>query len=392
MDFWWIDGTGKPPFPGADDQGWLSRQYFELAEEKSGKRGLVLARFGGIGSHRYPVQFSGDAKSDWATLAHQIQLTAESCGVGAAWWSHDLGGFWGQEPLPDELYIRWCQFGALSPVMRLHSHFNGERRPWQFKKRTLKHFREITRFRYSLFPCLYTLAHEAHVSGMPLVRPMYLEDPENEKAYVHPYQYCLGRDLLVMPAHSPVEKGETLFKKQVYFPEGEWVDIHTGEVVWGSLLETIEIPLHRLPVYARVGSIVPCQDVVPNLKTAPKSLWLDIYPKDTVRTVLYEDDGLSRKYLSGKWAKTRISAVKTDRKISVTVSAPAGPFRARRKTITVNCFLRSGETAKAVRVNNGKVPFRVINQSFAGTVRSRARFVNFTVSDKGRGFRAEVLF
>ncbi|MFH0878337.1 MAG: TIM-barrel domain-containing protein, partial [Lentisphaerota bacterium] len=178
MDFWWVDGWIKSPFGGLDSQLWANRQYYDLAEEKTGKRGMILSRWGGIGSHRYPVQFSGDTPSEWSMLQHQVEFTVRSGAVGAAYWSHDIGGFFCREKVDEELFVRWFQFGAMSPVFRTHSD-HGIREPWNYSEKTKQLFRKQTRIRYALAPYFYNLAREAHEDGLPIIRPLYLEFNDN---------------------------------------------------------------------------------------------------------------------------------------------------------------------------------------------------------------------
>jgi alpha-glucosidase (family GH31 glycosyl hydrolase) len=392
MDFWWIDGWAKSAFPGSDSQNWLNRHYFELCEEKTKKRGFILSRWGGVGSHRYPVQFSGDTKSDWPTLAFQIAFTACSGNLGAAYWSHDIGGFYGNEPLPDELFIRWFQFGALSPVLRLHCHFSGNREPWQFKKATLNHFRETVHFRYALAPYLYTLAHDAHINGIPIVRPMYLEDTMEEKAYKYKYQYFLGRDLLVMPAHGPIEKGAKVFKKAVYFPEGEWINIRTGEQVMGGYVGFLDIPLYEIPVYVRRGAVIPCQAVPENLKKPVSDIHLDIYPGNGASASIYEDDGESKDYLRGRCRQSRVNVKKHKGVIDISLTLK-GAYQGMpgKMVYSVNCMLEPFENIKRVLVNKSPVKgWKISRSSFGHTVKSKLRFVYFRVANVAREFKARI--
>lgn len=383
MDFWWVDGWIKSPFGGVDSQLWANQVYYELCEERTRKRGLILARWGGIGSHRYPVQFSGDTPSEWSMLQHQIEFTARSGNLGAVYWSHDIGGFFGRE-IDEELFIRWAQFGAMSPIFRTHSD-HGIREPWAVGPRALKLFRKQARIRYALAPYFYTLAREAHDHGWPLVRPLYLEYNDNDGgALWRKHQYLLGRDLLIIPADGPVDPKSGTYRKRAYFPPGVWWEIETGEKVRGMLDGNIEIPLERIPTYVRQGAIVPSQPPPPFLGSAPpKELHCDYYPDPRRESAfdLYEDDGESRRYEQGEYAWISIRGRCEGEIAELTVEPPRGRYAGmpKRRTWVLRVALPPGAqvTKAEVRVGSGDWRAdrpRVSNLCLAGTVESATSF------------------
>lgn len=166
---------------------------------------------------------------------------------GIAFWSHDIGGFRGT-PSP-ELYVRWAQFGLLSSHARCHG--TTPREPWAFGEEATDLFREYAELRYGLVPYLYTLAEEAARTGIPVVRPLVLEYPEDRRTHDIDTQFLLGEDLLVAPVFE--ESGE----RSVYLPEGEWVDHWTGERHAGGRTVERTADLGTLPLYVRAGSVVP---------------------------------------------------------------------------------------------------------------------------------------
>ena len=388
MDFWWIDGWIKPPFVGTDSQLWANRQYFELAEKKTRKRGMILARWGGIGSHRYPVQFSGDTPSEWHMLQFQVEFTARSGNLGAAYWSHDIGGFFGKQ-VDEELFIRWAQFGAMSPVFRTHSD-HGDREPWKFSDKAKRLFRKQTRIRYALAPYFYTLAREAHETGLPIVRPLYLEYNDNDGgALWRKHQYLVGRDLFVVPADGPVDKTSRTLRKRAYFPNATWYGLETDEVILGMRDGTIEIPLERIPTYVRGGAIIPSQKVGNAIGTrAPEELHFDYFP-DPVRASeysLYEDDGESCDHEKGRFAVTRVRARATGRAIELNVDAPKGSYAGMPKQRRYVVRVRVPDTASVARVEArvGRGAVRVLKHRFtreclAGEVKSGHQFCEVQV-------------
>ena len=387
MDFWWIDGWVKPPFAGTDSQLWANRIYFDLTEKKTNKRGVILARWGGVGSHRYPVQFSGDTPSEWHMLQHQIEFTSRSGSLGAVYWSHDIGGFFGRK-IDEELFIRWAQFGAMSPVFRTHSD-HGDREPWKYSATAKKLFRKQTRIRYSLAPYFYTLAREAHETGLPIARPLYLEYNDNDGgALWRKHQYTLGRDLLVIPADGPVDKQSKVFRKRAYFPNGNWIGLETEEKYHGMRDGFVDIPLERIPTFVREGAIIPCQKVSSHLGTAtPKELEFDFYPSPFEKSsfTLYEDDGKSKDYEGGRFAKTTVTGQLRDQVIEMTVSAPRGVYEGmpKNRTYIFHSRIDRPKVLRAeARVGKGawrKVSFRVTKECLAGTVKSRHSFCEVQV-------------
>jgi alpha-glucosidase (family GH31 glycosyl hydrolase) len=401
MDFWWIDGWIKPPFGSMDSQLWANRQYFELAEERTGKRGMILSRWGGVGSHRFPVQFSGDTPSDWRTLRHQVEFTARSGNLGAAYWSHDIGGFFDKK-VDEELYIRWSQFGAMSPIFRTHSSF-GVREPWHYSGRAKRLFRKQTHIRYALAPYFYTLAYEAHRTGLPLIRPLYLEynNEGDGGARERRHQYTIGQDVLVIPADGPVEKNTGHYRKRAYFPHASWYALETAEVIYGIDDRWISIPLEIIPTYVRGGAILPSQVVGSTLgHRTPEEIHFDYFPDVHAPSVftLYEDDGESKDYEKGRYALTRLRGRKSTRSIELRVSAPRGTYKGmpRRRAYVLACRLDQGEAVERVDVKVGPAPWttvkhRVTKDCLAGTVRSGHRFCRVRVPVRNEAVHAKFI-
>ncbi len=383
VDFWWIDGWTRPQFGANDSQLWLNRVYYELAHGRRNRRGLILSRWGGVGSHRYPVQFSGDTYSTWETLRHEIDFTARSAGLGAVYWSHDIGGFHDRR-MDEDLYIRWVQFGSLSPVFRTHS-AGGIREPWRYGRRALAVFRKQTRMRYALAPYLYTLAYRAHVEGLPLVRPMYLEYNRGDRDALEVRgQYMLGPELLVVPADRPGGGRDGECRKRAYFPPGKWYGLESGEVIEGGRRRELRIPVERIPVYVRAGALLPVQPVGEYLGSAPpRVLGIEYYPLEGVasRTDIYDDDGESLGYESGEFALTPVTARKRGDTIRVTIGRVRGGFRGipRGRRYELRVRLEEGQRVETVDLQRAggarrSLKWRVERSCLAGEIRSRARY------------------
>ena len=196
VDFWWIDWqqhlTSNNTY-GLSETFWCNHVFFnDMARKRTDRRPVIFHRWGGLGSHRYQIGFSGDALINFQTLGFQPYFTATASNVGYGYWGHDLGGhaFTDESIVNDpELVLRWIQFGVFTPIFRTHATNDAriERRIWKFDN--FPTMLEAVRLRYSLFPYLYTMARKAYDTGISVCRPLYYEYPESEEAYVYENEY-----------------------------------------------------------------------------------------------------------------------------------------------------------------------------------------------------------
>ncbi|MEU4536062.1 TIM-barrel domain-containing protein [Streptosporangium sp. NPDC023825] len=217
----------------------------EVTREIAG-HGMVWARSSFLGGQRHSAQWSGDTYTSYAAMGSTLRGGLAHGLSGVPFWSHDAGGFTGRPT--DDLYVRWTQFGALSPLLRLHG--TTSREPWEFPEVEAEAV-EALRLRYRLMPYIYTAAVEAARTGAPMMRALCVDHPDDPVAWQADLQYLLGRDLLVAPMTSPEQV------RKVYLPRGEWVDHWTGEILPGGRYVTVAPPLDRVPLFARRGAIVP---------------------------------------------------------------------------------------------------------------------------------------
>lgn len=259
VDFWWIDWQqGENSGKKGLDPLWLLNHLHYKDIQRNKRRGLILSRYAGVGSHRYPLGFSGDTIITWDSLNFQPYFTATASNIGYSWWSHDIGGHM-NGTRDDELFVRWVQFGVFSPIMRLHSTCNdfSGKEPWNYNDIANAIIKKYLRLRQRLIPYLYTMNLKTHKDALPLILPIYYLEPENEKAYNYPNEYYFGEDLLVCPI---TEKGDELSKLsrvKAYLPKGYWVDIFTGIKYAGEREIEIYRSLDDIAVFARLGSILP---------------------------------------------------------------------------------------------------------------------------------------
>ncbi len=326
IDFWWIDWQqGKNTgIPGLDPL-WALNHYHYIANSNTGKRPLILSRYAGIGSHRYPLGFSGDTVICWDALKFQPYFTANAANAGYSWWSHDIGGHcFGIKD--DELYLRWVQLGVFSPIMRLHStsnEFTGKE-PWKFSPPVEKGAVDCLRLRHRLIPYIYSMNYLTHTEGNALCEPMYYNHPDEKEAYTVGNEYYFGTELICAPITEKINSKTNLAPVKVWLPKGNYTDIFNGRVYVGGQYVTMYRGLTEMPVLAREGAIVPL---------AVKDRTNDYSNPDTLEVLLfngngsftlYEDDGETEAYKDGVFAKTAFSIKEGGRNVYFKLSSPVG--------------------------------------------------------------------
>ena len=292
VDFWWIDWQqGKKSDVKGLDPLWALNHYHFLDNARGGRLPLILSRYAGIGSHRYPLGFSGDTFINWRVLKFQPYFTATAANTGYTWWSHDIGGHQ-RGRRDDELYIRWLQFGVFSPVMRLHSTSDDllGKEPWRYPAEIRNIAKQQLVFRHKLIPYLYTMDYATHREGRALCEPVYYSYPDIEDAYQIKNEYMFGSRLLVIPVTGKADKKIKMAAVRAWIPPGRWTDIFTGDVYEGERFATLYRDLASIPVLAKQGSIIPLSGDAGNSAENPDNLELWVFRGDG-KFDLYEDCG-----------------------------------------------------------------------------------------------------
>lgn len=227
-----------------------NRTVFEAAKKASGEN-IVWARSGTAGSQRYPLHWGGDSQCSFEALACTLR-GALSVGVsGIPFFSHDIGGFLG---LPDdELYVRWAQLGMFSSHARCHGAGDTtHREPWCFSEEACEIFRDYCKLRYSLMPYIYAEAAKCTETGLPMMRALYLEYPNDRNVYPIDDEYMFGDGLLIAPVLTPLSKTRI---RNVYLPKGVWFDFFTKEKIQsGGMWIEKEVDLKTMPIYVKAGT------------------------------------------------------------------------------------------------------------------------------------------
>ena len=391
VDFWWLDWqqaltVGKhgqeknyTPAAGSETLGetfWCNHTFFEdMQKNRPDLRPVIYHRWGGLGSHRYPICFSGDTWAAWSTLGYEIFFTSNASNVLYAYWGHDLGGHQGGNNDP-ELLLRWLQFGAYTPIFRTHATNDSklERRIWKYSNFT--QLREAVRMRYKLFPYLYTAARETYDTGIGMNRPLYYDYPEDGNAYIYEDEYMFGNDMLVAPIYTPQQNGKSGRTVWLPGPEEKWWDVTRARLTSGGQTFYGTYSLDEFPVFYRAGSVIPFYPVCRTVVNDPGEIILKVVPGANGTGKLYEDKGDNQDYKGNAWTMTTFIHNRTQSNVSLTISRRQGSYDGmpteRKWTVqflgTPASFIREGITVNGNPVDASSVEYDEETETLTVTV------------------------
>jgi hypothetical protein len=299
------------------DVAWVGRGYqfafngmrdaYEGIEKNSDARGFVWTTCAWAGGQRYATIWSGDQSGNWEYIRFHIPtvLGAGLSGYNAA--TGDVDGIFGGSALTQ---VRDLQWKAFTPVWMIISGWSKQtnlmKQPWIFGEPYTTINRKYLKVKMRLTPYLYTASREAYDSGVPTVRAMVLEFPDDPTTWSKrtQYQFMSGSSLLVAPVYE-----DSPIRNDIYLPAGRWIDYWDGAEFNGSTtLNGYAAPLEKLPIFVRAGAIIPMYPEMLYDGEKPKDpVTLDIYPSGKSSYSLYEDDGLTRAYQANGFARTEIS-------------------------------------------------------------------------------------
>ena len=333
VDFWWLDWQqeANTRTPGVNPTWWLNYVHF-TDQAREGKRPLLFHRWGGLGNHRYQIGFSGDTISVWESLAFQPWFTATAANVGYAYWSHDIGGH-APGVVDPELYTRWLQFGAFSPILRTHTTKNpdSERRIWAYPEPYSDIMRDTYHLRYALLPYIYTEARRTYDTGLAFLHPLYYDWPEAGEAYSNKSEYVFGQQMIVAPVAAPGDNTTGLAEKSVWLPPGEWIEWQTGTRFTGPVTVKRNFSIQQMPVYVRGGAIVP--EAPPMQYSSQKALdplVVRVFPLQdgqSSKYTLYEDAGDSGGYQHDEAVRTELSSSEHGSVLMIVIAAAKGGYK-----------------------------------------------------------------
>jgi len=287
------------------------KEQFE--QRNPNRRVFQMTRAAYAGLQRYTFGWSGDSGNGgdvtegWPQLRNQVAIGISAGLGGIPFWTTDISGYCGDitdHEAMSELYTRWMQFGIFNPLSRAHHEGDNAVEPWQFGERAERHSRSAIELKYRLFPYLYSYAREAHDSGLPLLRGLFMEYPHDQQALAIDDQFLFGEELLVAPV---LRKGERV--RRLYLPEGEWYDFHDPrQTYFGGETIAYRAPLSVIPLFVKKGSIIPMMPVMQYIhERSDYPLWVHVYPhyeEESARFELYEDEGEDLGYLENVASRT----------------------------------------------------------------------------------------
>ncbi|MBR4052903.1 MAG: alpha-xylosidase [Alistipes sp.] len=223
---------------------------YEITKEVTGD-GIVWARSAWAGCQRYPLHWGGDSASTWDGMAGSVKGGLHFGLSGFGFWSHDVPGFHSlpnfmNSPLDEKVYMRWTQFGVFTSHMRYHGSF--KREPWHYPT-IAPLVKRWWKLRYRLMPYILEEARRSTETGYPMVRALLMHHADDRQVWHIDDEYYFGSEFLVAPVMNSEDK------RDVYLPEGRWVDFFTGErFEGGRWLKGVECPLERMPLYVKEGT------------------------------------------------------------------------------------------------------------------------------------------
>jgi len=351
VDGWWPDDGDELSIDSRLSRYFIYRQG--PLSDRPGMRTFSLQRSAYPGLQRFGTWvWSGDVFSLWKTLAAHVPVGVNFSLSASPFWGTDIGGFSPTKELTGELYVRWFQFGAFTPIFRSHGRMCQLRLPWGWNLGEMGPYevvpdhagtaapdasefhnaevepicRRYLELRYQLMPYLYSAVREACDTGMPIMRALWIHYPDDPTAVALGDEYLWGRDILVAPV---TEKGAV--RRDLYLPEGLWYDFWSNRPFPGKQRLSRYVDLATMPIYVRAGAVIPFDPVrqsVDEPSTEPTTL--RIYPGADGAFVLYEDDGKSIDdgKAGARW--TRIAWNDATKTLSIapdarTKAAPAAP-------------------------------------------------------------------
>ncbi len=340
VDGWWPDqGDGFD----APSRLARNRMYFEGQQMyRPNQRVYALHRNGYAGMQRFAsFLWSGDVQSTWETLRTHVSVAVNTALSGIPFWGTDIGGFIPTHEYTGELYLRWFQFAAFCPLFRSHGRVWTLHLPWGWnmgepsplvRQETPSYqpdphelhnaaiepiCKKYLELRYQLLPYLYSAVKQTCETGVPIIRALWLHDPDDAAAVSRGDEYLFGPDILVAPV---VEKGAST--RTLYLPRGAWYDFWTRERLQGGREIERKVDLETTPLYVRAGAVIPMGPVkqyVEEDTDAPLSLWL--HPGQDGAFSLYEDDGKSFNYRKGEFTRVNFAWKDRERRLSATLAA-----------------------------------------------------------------------
>ncbi|MGH9347635.1 MAG: glycoside hydrolase family 31 protein [Vicinamibacterales bacterium] len=305
--------------------------YEGLRRLRPNVRPFVLTRATFAGGQRYAAVWPGDNISTWDHFRATIPMLTGMGLSGLAFVGSDIGGFAGAPSA--ELYTRWLQAGVFYPFMRTHTTFGTpDQEPWSYGVVHEAANRAAIELRYRLLPHIYNVMVQSSTTGLPAMRPLVLEFPDDPRTWGLEDQFMFGDDLLVAPALHEAQR-----EREVYLPTGDWYDYWTGRRYEGGASARLAVTLESIPLFARGGAFVFRQPVVQHTGEMPgQPLDVRVFPAASSQAVLYEDDGETLAFEKGQSMRRRFRQARNDAGVTIDVDAPEGAYRPAARSLVLS--------------------------------------------------------
>ena len=348
------------------------RAAYNGIENNSDARGYVWSVMGWAGTQRYSTVWSGDQSGNWEYIRFHIP-TFTGAGLSAQnAASSDIDGIFRGS---DSTYTRDLQWKCFIPVLMTMSGWaKKDKQPWVYGEPYTSINRKYLRLKMRLTPYMYTLCHEANVTGVPATRAMVLEFPKDSVTWGKStqYQFMNGPSLLVAPVYKSEDERDS-----IYLPAGKWYDYWSGEIYNGNQwLRHYNAPLEKLPLFVKAGAILPMYPQMNYDAERPAdTLTLDIYPQGNSSFNMYEDDGLTREHRKGAFATTLLQ-VSTQKNITVTINTVKGYYKGIYKQRSYQLHVHSGKAPSQVLLNGKAIKFSFDANDRNGIISINTPFVS----------------
>jgi alpha-glucosidase len=309
-------------------------------------RPFVLTRASFAGGQRYAAVWTGDNSSDWSHLQQSIPMLLGLGLSGFSFVGADIGGF--AQVATAELFTRWLQAGVFYPFMRAHTEINTpDQEPWAYGERHEAINRRAIELRYELLPHFYSVMAESCAEGLPALRPLFFEFPEDPNAADVDDVFLFGRDLLAAPVIRPEQTS-----RNTYLPPGDWCDFWTGQILKGSQRHFFQVTLESIPVFVRAGGLVFRQPVVQHTgEMAGQPLIVAAYPGAVAgEATFYEDDGETFAFERGGFWRRKFIQQREAARVVLAAEAVEGDYRPATRDLVFRLIALSGGP-KTVSVN-----------------------------------------
>lgn len=341
---------------------YLMNYYMMKDSSIYGKRNILLSRNSTYDAHLFNIMYSGHNLVSWETLKMLPYFNVTSSNIGACFWSHDVGGSTGGIE-DNDLYLRSIEFGVFSPILRFNTEKGKyfKREPWKWDVVTEKIASDYLILRHKLIPYIYSEAYKYHKEGKLLIQPFYYYNLSFYDDVNYANQYYFGSSFMISPIIQPMDEiiGRTIQK--FFIPDGVWYDFKTGKKFAGNHKYIAFYPISDYPIFVKQGSIIPMAADDSYMECGnPKTLEIHIFPGESNKYYLYEDDGETFNYLDGEYAITEIDYRYEKNNYAITIKNSEGNVEILPKTRNYRIVFHNTKKLDNIKIYDNETPVKNI--------------------------------